>query len=144
MPEKALIYYKLPWPPSVNSSTFNNVSGRGRGRGKTALARNFFYEVSLIVRQTKIIDEPTIMVLFLHPPTLNRRRDSSNYVKATEDALKQAGAITDDHLLFTLPFFMTKSSEPHAQVWLLPVGTFDRVQEFGRRTLHNLLMYQGE
>jgi crossover junction endodeoxyribonuclease RusA len=89
-----MISLDLPLPPSVNA-LYRNVPGRGRA--KTQAYRTWENAAGWEVRAQapQPIAGPVVMRLTFQWPD-RRRRDVSNYVKATEDLLVEHKLIEDD------------------------------------------------
>lgn len=86
----------LPWPPSVN--TYYTVA-----RGRKILSkkgREFKAAAVAEARRQRGSAKPLTgwltVTMFASPPTVTRKRDGDNYIKATLDALTDAGVWDDD------------------------------------------------
>jgi crossover junction endodeoxyribonuclease RusA len=87
----------LPFPPSTNNIYFNGK----KGRVLTDKGREYHKTVAEYVAQQKadvMFTGRLAMYLIFYPPD-NRRRDLSNFVKALENGLKNAGVYKDDSLI---------------------------------------------
>ena len=85
----------VPFPPTVNN-LFANVSGRGRV--PTARYKAWKIEAQWTLRQQSPLPHfqaAVSLVLTMGRPD-KRRRDISNFIKAPEDALVEAGILDDD------------------------------------------------
>ena len=93
-----MIYIRTPIAPSINQMYWNRKHGAsGRGRVLTDEARNFKEEVGWLVRAELTEELPKKskfgLIILLH--TKNSRRDVSNVLKITEDAVFEAAGISD-------------------------------------------------
>lgn len=92
-----MIRYDLPRPPSTNNLFLNLKSG---GRTKSKQYREWVTEASgdILLQGRKSIKGQVVIAIAVNKPD-NRRRDISNFIKATEDLLVDMGVIEDDSLV---------------------------------------------
>jgi len=91
----------LPYPPSVNNYYTHTRRGVFLSQGAKAFRASV---VAAIIDQTGkinwqfpgIYNVEVEMDITLYPPTLKRKRDGDNNIKALWDALQHAGVIEDD------------------------------------------------
>ncbi len=85
----------VPFPPTTNNLFAND---RGSGRYRTAQYKLWRGDAQRALRQQSPLPHFQVavsLVLTLGRPD-KRRRDISNYIKAPEDALVEAGILDDD------------------------------------------------
>lgn len=87
----ATFTYRLPWPPSTNSY----LAHSGKFTYVTKKAREFRQQVKAAVGDPPGLTSRLFVGIELTLPD-RRRRDVSNYIKSTEDALMLAGVFADD------------------------------------------------
>ncbi len=89
-----LIELELPWPPTINH--YYGQARNGRKFIKKA-GLEFRMRVAEIVAEAGQVTQEGNLALFLwvSPPD-KRKRDLDNLVKATQDALQEAGAYEND------------------------------------------------
>lgn len=87
-----MISFVLPFPPTVNTLT---TVIRGR-KVNSAGAKSYKKECALAMqgRHEPIIGRVSLLIE-LYPPD-KRNRDASNYIKAVEDCMTEAGIWIDD------------------------------------------------
>lgn len=85
----------LPMPPTVNN-LFANVPKRGRVPSKEYMAwRREADALYLSQRKPEPVSGPFRFLLEMQRPD-KRRRDASNYIKASEDHIVRLGLVRDD------------------------------------------------
>ncbi len=103
----------LPWPPSVNHY-WRTTKGMA-GQYVTAQGRAYQKEAQILARQamrgSAALSGPLRVLFEAYPPD-KRRRDLSNTLKATEDALQRAGVYTDDFLIADLRIVRMQPEKP--------------------------------
>lgn len=82
---------ELPIPPSVNA-----LYGQRPGKKRFKSAKYKAWEASLPDIKPVGIEGPVRICYVLHFPD-NRRRDISNFIKASEDFLVSSGVLVDDN-----------------------------------------------
>jgi len=87
-----VISFILPFPPTVNHLT---TVARGR-KVNSVKARAYKQECALVMRgRREAIVGRVELIIELYPPD-KRSRDASNYIKAVEDCMTEAGVWVDD------------------------------------------------
>ena len=90
--------YELPWPPSANHYWFL-VACKGGGRKVIGKKGKLYREaVKAVVGPVIASEERLIVSIDAYPPD-RRKRDLDNILKASLDALEEAGVYTDDNLI---------------------------------------------
>lgn len=87
----------LPLPPSVNEAYGNNSRGKGRGRFKTKVYRQWLKDADAYLLSQKRglvpVHGPAMVVIKL---PMSMRGDVSNRIKISEDFLVSRGLTSDD------------------------------------------------
>jgi len=105
MSPEPVLFIKLPIPPSVNHCyrTFTTKKGR-RMRVLTGEAKKWMGDAANLIKDARnrarwiALDEKTVMAYWVWWPDL-RDHDCDNILKLIQDALKEYGIVTDDHLI---------------------------------------------
>jgi hypothetical protein len=88
---------KLPIPPSINAAYGNNKRGRGKGRYKTKVYKDWLIEADQWAwaqwRKLDIVTGPAMVCIKL---PMKMRGDISNRIKVAEDFLVSRGLTCDD------------------------------------------------
>lgn len=92
----------IPFPPSVNHMYASNMGGRRIARYKTAAARQFMRDATILLRSARPagwmpVGDFAVMIGLIAPD--RRRRDADNHIKAVQDALQAAGIFEDDSMV---------------------------------------------
>ena len=108
-----MIRLTLPLPPTVN----HLYDGMGKNRRITDEYRAFKYEVLIACRLRRVhqIDGPLVLRVHVFTPD----GDTSNRIKALEDALEDARAFANDFQIERLHVYRTitnKKTKPRAEV----------------------------
>ena len=88
--------FSLPWPPSLNNYRYshnNRLFTSKKGRDYHKAVKEKILELKL---NKEDLDQPLLFSLILFPSS-KRKFDCSNFLKAYEDALVNAGFLKDDH-----------------------------------------------
>ena len=88
------IQLTLPWPPSVNSY-YRNVKGRTMLSEKGRAYKKAVSRIVLTQRAAHHLTGRLVVGIVLYPPSA-MKMDIDNRVKATLDALQNAGVFEDD------------------------------------------------
>ena len=121
--------FSLPFPPSVNGLfAHGNVGGKVR-RFPTKAYKAWRREAIIRIRSHRLpqFKEPVVIKLALTPRDA-RRRDASNYVKAVEDALVEAGLLADDdqrYVKSTIPYWCEPSRQLEGVVVTIRVAKLE-------------------
>lgn len=112
------VRFAVPPPPSTNNLYFNRPGG---GRAKTKRYRTWLnaagWSVKAAVGAYNTISVPCC--LGLQVPD-DRRRDISNYIKATEDLLVHLQVIKDDNLVDRIVIERAKRPDVLVTLALMP------------------------
>lgn len=118
----------LPYPPSANKLWKPVAAGK---MPRTPEYRAWMTEASwlaaLAAREQGRIRGTYKVLVEVCPPSLKRRRDLDNLLKATSDALVKGGVVEDDSLCQEITVRWTVLDEPGLMVTIEPVRVLNEV-----------------